>query len=129
MNNNESVEKVDDPKAIETAGHSYVQKDSSLLVERLDEVLRTLEKLEKTVSDSPIDVKAIHKSGSLLEEKWDVIEKQVEEIDKASYMYIEETLYPLIAEAKKDSPNVENMKALMKQTQERLIKFKEEVAT
>jgi iron uptake system EfeUOB component EfeO/EfeM len=63
----------------------------------------------------------------MIEEKWDKIEKQVEEKYPEDYEDIEKSLYPLIAEAKKDTPDSEKLKTLTEETKNKLNQFHEKI--
>ncbi|MRG86504.1 hypothetical protein [Salinibacillus xinjiangensis] len=121
----DSQEQVNEPESIEV--HS--DQENTELIEGIDTVITSIEELQNIVEASPSDVNQINEKGKVLETNWDVIEKQVEELDKEAYVNIEKSLYPLIAEAKKDNPNVENLKSLASDTTEKLTDFKNEISS
>jgi hypothetical protein len=107
---------------------SLKEDQHSALITGLEKVLYSVEQLKNTVDGTPKNTKKINVMGLNLEENWDVIEEQVEELDKDSYVDIEKSLYPLIAEAKKKEPNVKNIKKLITEVTEKLNEFKESLS-
>ncbi|MRH43901.1 hypothetical protein GH741_14760 [Aquibacillus halophilus] len=88
-------------------------------------VLAIVEKLKGTLKAAPDDTKQINQLGESLEENWDMIEKEVEEKYPDDYAKIEKSLYPLIAIAKKDNPDLKELKKYLKDSEKMLMKFKE----
>ncbi|WP_085524584.1 hypothetical protein [Tuberibacillus sp. Marseille-P3662] len=99
------------------------------LVKGTETVLTIVQELKQTIETSPQAYSQINAKGKKIEENWDRIEKQVEERYPDDYTNIEESLYPLIAEAKKDQPNVDNLQRLVEETIEKLKHFKEQVSS
>ncbi|MEM1504733.1 hypothetical protein RG959_15075 [Domibacillus sp. 8LH] len=62
----------------------------------------------------------LQKAGESLEEHWDLAEAEVEEQYPEEYTAIEKSLYPLIAEAQKDSPDLQKMKPWVKDANDKL---------
>lgn len=62
----------------------------------------------------------IQQTGKSLEEHWDLAEAEIEEQYPEDYASIEESLYPLIAEAKKDSPDAAKLAPLIQESNEKL---------
>jgi iron uptake system EfeUOB component EfeO/EfeM len=116
--NQDANSKVNDETSLKEDRHSA-------LINGLDKVLYSVEELKNTVNEEPNNTRKINEMGLNLEANWDVIEKEVEELDKESYVNIEKSLYPLIAEAKNNKPNVNNIKKLITETTEKLNNFKE----
>ncbi|PAQ14166.1 hypothetical protein CD798_11605 [Bacillaceae bacterium SAOS 7] len=108
-------------KAVETS------KEMPDLTRGVDKVLTSLEDLSTVVKQSPNETKKIQSSGEQLAENWDEIEKRVEEAFPEDYKNIEESLYPLISEAKKETPNVQKIKPLMTDTKKKITEFKEKL--
>ncbi|MBB6453692.1 iron uptake system EfeUOB component EfeO/EfeM [Salirhabdus euzebyi] len=109
-------------------GFNTVQNEGGTdLVKGIDKVLETNEKLKKAADKSPENTAKINKLGKELGENWDVIEKQVEEKYPKDYINIEKSLYPLIAYAKKDKPDVKKIVILADEVNEKLVNFKERV--
>ncbi|MDC3412107.1 hypothetical protein NC797_01590 [Aquibacillus sp. 3ASR75-11] len=104
------------------------EKKETSIAEGTEIVIATVEKLKETVKKSPNDGAKINKFGDALQENWDIIEKQVRERYPEDYKNIEESLYPLINYAKKDTPDVKKIKPLIKATYDKLTVFKEKVS-
>ncbi|WP_338752757.1 hypothetical protein [Bacillus sp. FJAT-52991] len=99
------------------------------LTSGIDKVQTSLNDLGTVVDQSPNGTEKIQAIGEHLEENWDTIEKQVEEVYPTDYRNIEESLYPLINEAKKDQPNRQKMKPLITDTKKKITEFKEKLKT
>ena len=116
--------------AVETmnqhAEHSELETPE--IIKGIDKVLETINKLEETLKSTPKDTKQIQELGHALEEEWDKIEKAVEKLDQEEYEFIEKSLYPLIAEAKKPMPEVERIQPLIEDTTKKLNEFKEKLS-
>ncbi|WP_203364344.1 hypothetical protein [Bacillus sp. REN10] len=97
------------------------------LTNGISKVQTSLNELGEAVEQSSNKVRKIQILGQQLEENWDTIEKQVEEAYPADYKNIEESLYPLINEAKKDQPNIKNIKTLLTDTKKKINTFQETV--
>lgn len=103
--------------------HSMAEEISS----GIETVLIVLKEFKAVTEQSPDDTTAIQTSGKDVEANWDKIEKRVEKMDPVAYEDIERSLYPLIAEAGKDQPNVVMVQQLIDETMEKLTEFKEEM--
>ncbi|SET59205.1 hypothetical protein SAMN05421676_1064 [Salinibacillus kushneri] len=113
----------------EAVGVSNEEEGSETdLATHLDTVLTSVNELEQVFEDTPDNITKINEKGQALEANWDVIEKQVEELDPDQYADIERSLYPLIAEAQKDNPDVDNMKTLSEEVRKKVKKFREQIA-
>ncbi|WP_404451022.1 hypothetical protein LG329_11820 [Virgibacillus necropolis] len=99
---------------------------NSTLTKGLDKVLVSLGELEKVVGDTENTEKRIAATKKLGED-WDQIEKQVEEKYPEDYENIEKSLYPLLAEAKKEYPNTANVRQLLEATTVKVEAFKRSV--
>ncbi|OZI10182.1 hypothetical protein CEW92_18425 [Bacillaceae bacterium SAS-127] len=95
------------------------------LTNGIDKVQTSLEDLSTTLENSSDRTNKIQEAGEQLEENWDTIEKQVEEAFPEDYNHIEESLYPLIHEAKKAQPDVQKIKTLLADTKKKIKAFKE----
>ncbi len=98
--------------------------ESGSLEEGVENVRASVEDLGAAVTTSPERIK---EQGKTVEEEWDSIEKQVEEKYPDEYSKIEESLYPLIDEAKKESPDNEKITKLVDETTTKLEEFKKKV--
>ncbi|MGG3451149.1 hypothetical protein [Domibacillus aminovorans] len=101
-----------------------IEEHARTMPNKLDNVVGTLKELKASIED-PDNVGEIQQAGKVLEEHWDLVEKEIEEQYPDDYENIEESLYPLIAEAKKDEPDVEKMKTLIDDTNGKLTEFLE----
>lgn len=100
---------------------------SSTLTSGLEKVLASLDELGTVVEDTGTKEKRIEVANKLGED-WDQIEKQVEENYPEDYENIEKSLYPLLAEAKKENPNLVSIVHLVDATTKKVTSFKESVA-
>ncbi|MCT2537712.1 hypothetical protein NC661_11230 [Aquibacillus koreensis] len=91
-------------------------------------VLATIDELKSLVEQNPDNARKINTFGKVLDENWDLIEKKVEKKYPEDYKDIEESLYPLIGEAQKDKPNIEELNKLIKDTYKKLEAFRAKVA-
>ncbi|WP_141995096.1 hypothetical protein [Bacillus sp. B4EP4a] len=94
-----------------------------------EEVIISLLELKANIETESENTEQIQTTGKDLEESWDSIEKQVEEQHPVDYKNIEESLYPLIDEIKKDQSDVEKIKQLTNDTTEKMKAFKEKIAS
>ncbi|MFF2857324.1 hypothetical protein [Peribacillus sp. NPDC058002] len=94
-----------------------------------EEVIISLLELKANIETESENTEQIQTTGKDLEESWDSIEKQVEEQHPVDYKNIEESLYPLINEIKKDQSDVVKIKQLTNDTTEKMKAFQEKVAS
>ncbi|MGG0792007.1 hypothetical protein ABE132_25640 [Peribacillus simplex] len=94
-----------------------------------EEVIISLLELKANIETESENTEQIQTTGKDLEESWDSIEKQVEEQHPVDYKNIEESLYPLINEIKKDQSDVEKIKQLTNDTTEKMKAFKEKITS
>ncbi|TKD72342.1 hypothetical protein [Pseudalkalibacillus hwajinpoensis] len=99
------------------------------LDEGIDTVLTNLEELKSTLENASDDYGKINELGMSIDSSWDEIETQIEENYPDDYKTIEESLYPLIDESKKDEPDSAKMNELLDETMKKLNEFKEKMAT
>ncbi|WP_226037787.1 hypothetical protein [Aquibacillus saliphilus] len=99
------------------------------LVAGTNAVLKLIDQLKGKVKPSIKDTKDINMLGKELEEKWDTIEDTVEKKYPDDYAKIEKSLYPLIAIAKKDKLDMDKLKQYMKETDDKLAKFKAKLSS
>jgi iron uptake system EfeUOB component EfeO/EfeM len=116
----ESKPAADDEKTEENSSND---ENAMNLTAGVEETTNSLEELSMTLTDTPDDTKKLNEQGSKIEEKWDQIEKQVEDNYPDDYENIEKSLYPLIEEAKKDTPDAENLKNLTEDTMNKMNEF------
>lgn len=106
----------------------HINESQTGLTKGIDKVLTSLQDLKSTTTSSPNDAKKINKRGKDLSESWEPIEEKIEERNAQAYENIEESLYPLIAEAQKDQPDVDKVKKLVDETVDKLKQFKQKMA-
>ncbi|ASK61481.1 hypothetical protein CFK37_04480 [Virgibacillus phasianinus] len=114
-----------------SSNHSSVEVMSSetpSLMNGLNQVLASLNELKSVVMKATENKKKLKGIAEKVGENWDKIEKQVEEKYPDDYENIEKSLYPLLAEAKKEQPNLANIGQLLKDSTKKLEAFKKKVA-
>ncbi|WP_173918929.1 hypothetical protein [Halobacillus sp. Marseille-Q1614] len=124
--NTDSSEEQTQESNEETSEETGNEGEDTEFVSGVDTVINSVEQLNSSLEDSA-DANTINEEGKTLEENWDQIEKKVEEQFPDQYAKIEESLYPLIDEAKKDSPDVEKMKEWIQPTLESLNELKQNI--
>ncbi|WP_347551495.1 hypothetical protein ABFG93_06085 [Pseudalkalibacillus hwajinpoensis] len=110
----------------EGAGDTSTEGNVVNMDEGVDTVLTNLDELKSTLEESA-NVEKLNEQGMSLEANWDKIEAQIEEEYPEDYKNIEESLYPLIDEAKKDEPDTTKMNELIDETIMKITEFKEKV--
>ncbi|ASK61130.1 hypothetical protein CFK37_02435 [Virgibacillus phasianinus] len=103
------------------------ETDTTDLTDGVDQVLVSLDELKTVITKSPDDNEKIKNTGIKVGEKWDEIEKMVEEKYPEDYENIEESLYPLKAEVKKDKLNMERINQLTSDTEKKVKEFKQKL--
>ncbi|KZN98501.1 hypothetical protein [Pseudobacillus badius] len=124
-----STDTAKEPVITEEAGEQEEKEKPVDLSGGLEEVSIALEELQSAIDTAPQNAAQLQASGKKAEEKWDAIEEQVEEAHPEDYKNIEESLYPLIDETKKDQPDAEKIKPLLTKTIEKLNAFQEKTAS
>ncbi|MFC7784009.1 hypothetical protein ACFQWC_05850 [Rossellomorea sp. GCM10028870] len=130
---NQEADKMKDanePKSETTSGDGASEQTAAEdLKSGVSDTLQAVEELNMSLTNASSDAKKVNEQGMMVEEKWDEIEKLVEEQYPEDYKNIEESLYPLIAEAKKDEPDTEPLKGLVQETKSKMMKFQEKLET
>ncbi|WP_052947704.1 hypothetical protein [Aneurinibacillus tyrosinisolvens] len=85
-------------------------------------VIQLIGELERQLQNNP-KPSVVNEIGKKMAEKWDLVEKEVEKRYPDDYKKIEESLYPLIAEAGKQQLDVSKIKALNIEARQKLEKF------
>ncbi|WP_158736151.1 hypothetical protein [Alteribacillus sp. YIM 98480] len=93
------------------------------LASGIEEVQSSLDSLNETAENASDNLENIQAEGEKVEENWDVIEDPVGEKYPDDYTNIEESLYPLIDEAKAEEPDTDTIQELTKETQDKLEEF------
>ena len=126
----DKMEDTNEPKSETTSGDGTSEQTAAeVLKSGVNDTLKAVEDLNMTLTDASSDAKKVKEQGMIVEGKWDEIEKVVEEQYPEDYKNIEESLYPLIAEAKKDEPDTETLKGLVQETKDKMMKFQEKLHT
>ncbi|ASN07243.1 hypothetical protein [Virgibacillus necropolis] len=128
LNTDEGQENANNVKPTDKGSSVQVTNTmSSSLTSGLDKVLVSLDELQAVAEKSTDETKQIQDVAKKLGEDWDQIEKQVEQNYPEDYENIEKSLYPLLAEAKKEQPYLANVKQLIEATTKKVEAFKKSV--
>lgn len=95
------------------------------LTKGIDTVLTSLDQLKKVTEEADGKTEKVNNAAEQLGEDWDEIEKLVEKKYPEDYEKIERSLYPLLAEAKKDDPDLGLVQQLLNETTTKVQLFKE----
>ncbi|PLT34418.1 hypothetical protein [Bacillus sp. V5-8f] len=130
-NHNDQAERGNASEDIETMKPSHTPEgdndgQSTGILDGVQKVLLTIKETEQMMERSA-QTKTVNEFGSRLEEEWDTIEKTVEKRFPEDYISIEKSLYPLIAEMKKTTPDLAKVKNFSEQTKAKLEQFKGKV--
>ncbi|MGH1092783.1 hypothetical protein ACQVUB_25090 [Bacillus mycoides] len=94
-------------------------KKSVAVKTNVKEVVTLIESLDKQLAANP-KLETVNKLGKQINEKWDVIEKDIEASHPTEYKTIEQSLYPLIIRAEKENIDINKMKSLTTKTKKDL---------
>ncbi|MFA2692306.1 hypothetical protein [Bacillus mycoides] len=83
------------------------------------EVVTLIESLDKQLAANP-KLESVNKLGKQINEKWDVIEKELEASHPTEYKTIGQSMYPLIVGAEKEKIDINKMKSLTTKTKKDL---------
>ncbi|OOR67446.1 MULTISPECIES: hypothetical protein [Bacillus] len=83
------------------------------------EVVTLIESLDKQLAANP-KLETVNKLGKQINEKWDVIEKELEASHPTEYKTIGQSMYPLIVGAEKEKIDINKMKSLTTKTKKDL---------
>ncbi|WP_064093443.1 hypothetical protein [Rossellomorea aquimaris] len=115
--------------SLEDAEPTLAENNPISLKEGIESSKSSIEELKSILKNESSDTKKINDQGTVVEEQWDKIEDMVEEKYPEEYVSIEESLYPLIAEAKKAEPGIEQLKSLVEDTMKKMTTFQEKLDT
>ncbi|MBJ8103484.1 MULTISPECIES: hypothetical protein [Bacillus cereus group] len=103
-----------------TSGNTTKDPKKSVAVKTsVKEVVALVDSLDKQLAANP-KLETVNKLGKQINEKWDVIEKDIEASHPTEYKTIEQSLYPLIIRAEKEKIDVNKMKSLTTKTKKDL---------
>ncbi|HDR7783446.1 TPA: hypothetical protein QCY04_003775 [Bacillus wiedmannii] len=94
-------------------------KKSVAVKTNVKEVAALIESLDKQLAANP-KLETVNKLGKQINEKWDVIEKELEASHPAEYKTIGQSMYPLIVGAEKEKIDINKMKSLTTKTKKDL---------
>ncbi|EJQ00548.1 hypothetical protein [Bacillus cereus] len=94
-------------------------KKSVAVKTNVKEVVTLIESLDKQLAADP-KLETVNKLGKQINEKWDVIEKELEASHPTEYKTIGQSMYPLIVGAEKEKIDVNKMKSLTTKTKKDL---------
>ncbi|GGD06152.1 hypothetical protein [Pontibacillus salipaludis] len=106
------------PVIHQVSAAEITEQDTSVQ-EGIDKVVAEIDTLQKAIQGNGELIK-VNEAGKKIDEAWDLIEEQVEEKNPEAYKNIEESLYPLIGEAQKPSPDMKKIQKLIPETTEKL---------
>lgn len=116
-------------KSIVSMQESVSSSEETEIIEGVNTVLSTVNSLQSMIANSPDEIQKINEFGMKLDDDWDMIEKRVEEQFPKDYKIIEESLYPLIDEAKSVKPEIDQLKKLIDEVNGKLVKFKDKISS
>ena len=94
-------------------------KKSVAMKTNVKEVVTLIESLDKQLAANP-KLETVNKLGKQINEKWDVIEKELEASHPTEYKTIGQSMYPLIVGAEKEKIDINKMKSLTTKTKKDL---------
>lgn len=94
-------------------------KQTATVKTNVKEVVQLIESLDKQLAANP-KLDTVNKLGKQINEKWDVIEKELEASHPTDYKTIGQSMYPLIVGAEKEKIDIKRMKSLTSKTKQDL---------
>lgn len=103
-----------------TSGKTIKDPKKSVAVKtNVKEVVTLIESLDKQLAANP-KLETVNKLGKQINEKWDVIEKELEASHPTDSKTIGQSMYPLIVGAEKEKIDITKMKSLTSKTKKDL---------
>ncbi|MGE7883553.1 hypothetical protein [Bacillus sp. NPDC094077] len=103
-----------------TSGKTTKDPKKSVAVKtNVKEVVTLIESLDKQLAANP-KLETVNKLGKQINEKWDVIEKELEASHPTDSKTIGQSMYPLIVGAEKEKIDINKMKSLTTKTKKDL---------
>lgn len=126
---NATKDKVSESQSEQTSNVRGMHEDGNKeeILRGTNEVIATLTELKQVTKMQENNINKVNQLGKEIEQKWDRIEKKVEEAYPQDYENIEKSLYPLIAIAKKETPDEKKLHDLSIETLEKLENFKQKL--
>lgn len=109
------------PVIQQVSAEQNTESDTSVQ-EGIDKVIAEIDMLQEAIQGNGELIK-VNEAGKKIDEAWDLIEEQVEEKNPEAYKNIEESLYPLIGEAQRPSPDMKKIQKLIPETTEKLKEY------
>lgn len=94
-------------------------KENVAVKTNVKEVVALIESLDKQLAANP-KLETVNKLGKQINEKWDVIEKNLEASHPTDFKTIGQSMYPLIVGAEKEKIDINKMKSLTMKTKKDL---------
>ncbi|MFD0049061.1 hypothetical protein ACFVHQ_07010 [Actinomycetes bacterium NPDC127524] len=121
---NDALQPVREPSVKAAQKDSFNDSDVHTAKDLKSGSMEVLSLIESMVKKMKLSSDAqINSMGAETERKWDKIEKLVEKKYPQDYKNIEQSLYPLIAEAKKKKPDRQKLVEFSEETKQKLILF------
>ncbi|WP_410983122.1 hypothetical protein [Bacillus cereus] len=121
--NGKTTEKETNSKATEQSTNGKAAtKDtnkSAAVKTNVKAVAQLIDSLDKQLAANP-KLDAVNKLGKQINEKWDVIEKELEATHPTDYKTIGQSMYPLIVAAEKEKIDMKRIKSLTTKTKQDL---------
>ncbi|KEK23276.1 hypothetical protein [Bacillus gaemokensis] len=118
-----TTEKETDTKATDQATNGKTStkdtKQSGAVKTNVKEVVQLIESLDKQLAANP-KIDTVNKLGKQINEKWDLVEKELEASHPTDYKVIGQSMYPLIVGAEKQKIDVKKIKSLTTKTKQDL---------
>ncbi|MEW9576169.1 hypothetical protein U9K47_12170 [Bacillus toyonensis] len=103
-----------------TSGKTTKDSKKNVAVKtNVKEVVTLIESLDKQLAANP-KLETVNKLGKQINEKWDVIEKELEASHPTDFKTIGQSMYPLIVGAEKEKIDITKMKSLTSKTKKDL---------
>ncbi|PFJ14035.1 hypothetical protein COD67_14775 [Bacillus cereus] len=103
-----------------TSGKTTKDPKKNIAVKtNVKEVVTLIESLDKQLATNP-KLETVNKLGKQINEKWDVIEKDLEASHPTDFKTIGQSMYPLIVGAEKEKIDINKMKSLTMKTKKDL---------
>ncbi|PEY39488.1 hypothetical protein CN354_08790 [Bacillus cereus] len=122
-NNAKTTEKETSTKTTDQATNEKTKaKDTNKSVTvktNVKAVTQLIDSLDKQLAANP-KLETVNKLGKQINEKWDVIEKELEANHPTDYKMIGQSMYPLIVAAEKEKIDVKRIKSLTTKTKQDL---------
>ncbi|PFK43277.1 hypothetical protein COI93_10725 [Bacillus cereus] len=117
--NGKTTEKETNTKENNTKTSTKETNKGAPVKTNVKEVVQLVESLDKQLAANP-KLDTVNKLGKQINEKWDVIEKELEANHPTDYKTIGQSMYPLIVATEKEKIDVKRIKSLTTKTKQDL---------